>query len=79
MDMQKERQSLFVRPAALIKKRLWHRCFPVKFAKFLRTPFSKEQIWTTASVYWKERKTPQAQYWQDIETVSWRCSAKKVF
>ena len=22
-----------------IKKRLWHRCFPVKFAKFLRIPF----------------------------------------
>ena len=26
-------------PATLLKKRLWHRCFPVKFAKFLRTPF----------------------------------------
>ena len=24
-----------------IKKRLWHRCFPVNFAKFLRTPFSQ--------------------------------------
>ena len=23
----------------LLKKRLWHRCFPVSFAKFLRTPF----------------------------------------
>ena len=22
-----------------IKKKLWHRCFPVNFAKFLRTPF----------------------------------------
>ena len=22
-----------------IKKRLWHRCFPIKFAKFLRKPF----------------------------------------
>ena len=21
------------------KKRLWHRCFPVNFVKFLRTPF----------------------------------------
>ena len=21
------------------KKRLWHRCFPVNFAKFLRAPF----------------------------------------
>ena len=38
-------QSLFfnkvagLRPAILLKKRLWHRCFPVNFAKFLRTPF----------------------------------------
>ena len=29
------------RPATLLKKRLWHRCFPVNFAKFLRTPFSQ--------------------------------------
>ena len=25
-------------PATLFKKRLWHRCFTVNFAKFLRTP-----------------------------------------
>ena len=28
---------------ARAKKRLWHRCFPVNFAKFLRTPF----LWKT--------------------------------
>ena len=27
------------RPATLLKKSLWHRCFPINFAKFLRTPF----------------------------------------
>ena len=38
-------QSLFsnkvagLRPATLLKKRLWHWCFPVNFPKFLRTPF----------------------------------------
>ena len=38
-------QSLFfnksagLRPATLLKKRLWYRCFPVNFAKFSRTPF----------------------------------------
>ena len=38
-------QSLFfnkvagLTSAALLKKRLWHRCFPVKFAKFSRTLF----------------------------------------
>ena len=28
-----------VTPVTLLKKRLWHRCFPVIFVKFLRTPF----------------------------------------
>ena len=28
-----------LRPATLLKKRLWHMCFLVNFAKFLRTPF----------------------------------------
>ena len=31
--------KLQTRPATLLKKRLWHRCFPVNFAKFLRAPF----------------------------------------
>ena len=45
------RQSLFfnkvagLRPATLLKKRLWHWCFPVNFAKFLRTPFFTEHLW----------------------------------
>ena len=26
-------------PATFKKKRLWHRCFPVNFTKFLRKPF----------------------------------------
>ena len=39
------RQSLFcnkvvgLRSATLLKKRLWHKCFLVNFAKFLRTTF----------------------------------------
>ena len=28
-----------LRPATLFKKRLWHKCFPVNYAKFLRTTF----------------------------------------
>ena len=49
------RQSLFFnkvegfRPATLLKKRLWHRCFPVNFVKFLRAPFFIDHLWTTAS------------------------------
>ena len=28
-----------LRPAILLEKEIWHRCFPVKFTKFLRAPF----------------------------------------
>ena len=34
-----------LRPATLLKRSLWHRCFPVNFAKFLRTPFFAEHRW----------------------------------
>ena len=43
-------QSLFfnkvigLRAATLLKKRLWHRCFNMNFAKFLRTPFFIEHL-----------------------------------
>ena len=43
-------QSLFfnkvasLRPATLLKKRLWHRCFLVNFVKFLRTTFFIEHF-----------------------------------
>ena len=33
-----------LRPASLLKKRLWHMCFPVNFVKFLRIPFFIEHI-----------------------------------
>ena len=44
-------QSLFfnkvagLRPATMLKKRLWHRCFPVNFVNFLRIPSSIEHLW----------------------------------
>ena len=33
-----------LRPAILLKKKLWHRCFPVNFSKFLRSPFFIEHL-----------------------------------
>ena len=33
-----------LKPATLLKKRVWHKCFPVNFAKFLRTPFIPEHL-----------------------------------
>ena len=39
------KQNLFLNevlgPATLLKKRLWHRCLPVNFAKTLKTPVLK--------------------------------------
>ena len=36
----------------LVKKRLWHRCFPVNFAKFPRTSFLTEHLrWLLLIVY----------------------------
>ena len=43
-------QSLFFNnvtgqgPPTLLKKSLWHRCFPVNFAKLLRTPIFVEHL-----------------------------------
>ena len=34
-----------LRPVTLLKKRLWHRCFLVNFAIFLRAPIFIEHLW----------------------------------
>ena len=39
-----------LRPTTLLKKRLWHRCFPVNFAKFLKILFLKEHLWWRAII-----------------------------
>ena len=43
-----------VKPASLLKKRLWDRCFPVNFVKVLNNTFFTEHLQTTAFVfcYW---------------------------
>ena len=38
------------RPPTLLKKRLWHRCFPVNFVKFLRTLLTEHLRWLL--LYW---------------------------
>ena len=39
-------------PQLYFKKRLWHRCIPVNFAKFLRRPFFIEHLlWLCLSLY----------------------------
>ena len=53
-----------LRPATLLKKRLWYRCFPVNFAKFLRTPFLTEHLrWLLLEV----RTQPNAGFWNPLD------------
>ena len=60
------KKSFLRRPATLLQKRLWHRCFPVNFAKFLRTPFSQntskwllllQQSWRPATLLKRDFST----------------------
>ena len=54
------RNHVSLRPATLLKKRLWHICFLVSFVKFFINTFFTEHLWTTASsifrtlhnIYW---------------------------
>ena len=42
-----------LRPATSLKKRLWHRCFPMNFVKFSITTFFKKHIWwLLLKLYW---------------------------
>ena len=46
-------------PATLSKKRLWHRCFPVNFTKFLRAPFLQNasvNVWDLSITWGNFRK-----------------------
>ena len=44
-NLAKFSRSCMPQPVTLLKKRLWHRCFPVNCAKFLRTRFLTEHLW----------------------------------
>ena len=43
-----------LRPATLLRKKIWHKCFPVNFAKFSRTAFFTEHLWwLILSLVWR--------------------------
>ena len=46
-----------LRPATLLIKRLWHRCFPLNFTKHLRTPFLTEHLVAASTIPRETRKT----------------------
>ena len=52
-NIQKNTCTRVSKSATLLKKRLWQRCFPVNFAKFLRTPFLTEHLrWLFLYLLW---------------------------
>ena len=58
-----------LRPATLLKKSLWHRCFPVNFAKFLRIPFYRTpqgDCFSTSCLY-TLRSDPHFVLWYCIQ------------
>ena len=44
------RYSTGLRPATLLKKRLWRRCFPMNFTKFLKTLFCSVKRTTASNI-----------------------------
>ena len=45
LEMSKNSQENTWARVSFLIIRLWHRCFPVIFAKFLRAPFLREHLW----------------------------------
>ena len=43
-SVEKVLLKISLRPATLLKKKIWRWCFPVSFVKFLRTPFFTEHL-----------------------------------
>ena len=44
MNFAKFQKTPVLRPVTFLKKILWHCCFPVNFAKFLRAPFGRGSV-----------------------------------
>ena len=69
-------ESLFnkvvgLRPATLLKMRLWRRCFPENFAKFLRTRFLTEHLW------WLLLNVLSSTDWKGMEMNGWKANEIK--
>ena len=62
----------------LLKKRLWHRCFPVNFVKFLRTPFFTEHLWATASGYQRSSLEHCSLWWLSLFNSSPNAFASRI-
>ena len=62
-----------VRPA--LKKRLWHRCFPASFVKFLRTPF----LSNTSSGYFRKKHIESTDWFLCYRSINFKRLKKEHF
>ena len=68
--------SNFLKAACnFISKRLWHRCFPLNFSTFLRTPFSQNR--KTANMQQIYRRIPMPKC--DLNKVAFNIVAKQPY
>ena len=79
------RQSLFLnkvadlRPATLLKRRLWRRCFLVNFAKFLRTPFFTEHLrWLLLALHFTIALMTDSLIFSDVRSIWSNCGMLKL-
>ena len=68
---QRLRSRRSLRPATLLKKGLWHRCFPVNFVKFLRTPFFTDYLWMTAFTNLNTIYRDVLKFWDMMAIIRW--------
>ena len=62
------KRRIGLRPAALLKKRPWHRCFLVNFEKFLRTPLLQNTSrWLILLLYFNTENVTALQVLSAIE------------
>ena len=59
------------------KETLRHRCYPVKFAKFLRTPIFMEHLWWLLLYHSNGGRNMKFLDIQSTEAVARKCSVKK--
>ena len=63
-----------LRPTTLLKKRLWHWCFPVSFVKLLRTPFFMEHLWWLLLLL--VTNAPKQKYLSVLPSSIFQCKSK---
>ena len=62
----------FNKVAGPLKKRLWHRCFSMNFAKFLRLPFYRAPLDDSLNDDCFNGKPPRDYFWQNKKRNLWK-------